>query len=67
VFGSSADLSVPSGTGRGGRISPEQMYDVLADFIGLEITTGPLSRSELASLSPDERQALADDLAEVRA
>jgi hypothetical protein len=64
-FGATRDLSVPAGNGRGGRVTPEQMYDVLADFIGLEVSTAPLSDDELRALTPREQELLSEDLDEV--
>lgn len=59
-FGATRPLNVPAGDGQGGAITPEQMYDVICDFMGLEITTSPVSLDDIARMTPKEREILGE-------
>ncbi|MFB6245202.1 MAG: hypothetical protein ABEJ03_02540 [Candidatus Nanohaloarchaea archaeon] len=61
-YGATCELNVPEGMGRDGMIVPEQMYDVIADFIGLEMTESPLQEEQVKSWTEEEVELAREQL-----
>jgi len=53
-FGSTRELNIPQPEGRDGMILPEQMHDVITDFIGLDVSTSPIQRQQMQQYTYDE-------------
>lgn len=65
-YGASCDLNIPEGNGRGGRVLPEQMHDIITDFIGLELHTPPISEDRLATYTEEEVEILTEQLEDLQ-
>lgn len=61
-FGATRPLDVPDGTGQGGRITPEQMHDVITDFIGLDVTSSPVGADDFRQFTADELGLIRDEM-----
>jgi hypothetical protein len=57
-FGATKKLDLPDKE----TIKPEDMYDVITDFIGLELTEPPVGEEDLQKMSEEEKQLLRDRL-----
>jgi hypothetical protein len=64
-FGSTAELDVPKGRGRGGMVTPEQMYSVITDFVGLEVTQSPVSVDGFKRYTDREMSLIRKEVSEV--
>lgn len=61
-YGATCEINTPHGEGREGHITPEQMYDVIADFIDLDVQTAPVSKEELKQYTREEKQLIMEEL-----
>jgi len=59
-FGSTRQLNIPQG-----EIFPEDMYNIITDFIGLEITSSPIPKDQLRTLGPQEQDVLQSDVKDI--
>lgn len=60
-FGATKTLNLPSK----GTIKPEDMYDVITDFIGLEVTQSPLQEETLKNWNRKEIELAKDNISKV--
>ncbi len=56
-FGATRELSVPAGT-----VKPEDMYHVVADFLGLEVTEAPVGMEQVRRWTADELELVRENV-----
>ena len=64
-FGATCELEIPSGNGREGYITPEQMHDVICDFVGLDEPPSPVTKADANQMTPEEASKAIDAINEV--
>lgn len=63
-YGATCDLEIPAPEGRNGMILPEQMNEVITEFVGLDVTASPVDAEDVQQYTDDELEILRQNIEE---